>query len=862
MAASRVMELRVHGVSGTPAEELLDAPHVRQVAGDDKAGFYRPRLSDEPEDLSVDGPAPASGPQLEGYAWGGLTSGAPTRALWLLLLPFTLTNVAPRLRPAGPKLESGQLRVNLWCLWLFSRLLALSMTVLLVAALAGVGVDLIGWQCAGSPRAGVANCSQASPEWLMGPLLRLPVEHRLAAGALVPLAVLTMLWQLSGRTISNYERVTFEQQDDSSDDPDDIEPALGSNWMWRNENQVRRLRHLHLQAGLVTTLWIVTGPLYDPWVDFRPPIAVLAGAYILIMLCLPSYTGRGEHPLFTWLNRVVWALLLACTAGTGKLLLRGQQLVGETHVGSLPGYPEAGRALFMGQLGLLVAFILSIVVMIWRGRNNRDRLAPRSLWDGSAILFATMGVFLGAVFSAGVYVFATAWLRTGSLRPTFEDVSARVSRFVVPDIIREAARAYAISVAILVLVVAVLLLCFVGNKLLRGLRSILPRRLRDKLPHWFTVGSWPSKKYRTALVHDYGTAAVDDDPPRARQVASMFWLAQRVDYAHRFLAGLLLVGLVITIPFALLAWKPSWLWHCARRWHDYPDLRDGTAATCGSGHFYYDWLRDGFLSARSLQGTGGYLAVLTLLLLVGLGAAAFRVAKTRRSIGILWDLASFWPRSAHPFAAPCYAERAVPDLVTRVDWYTNERRRSVVLSAHSQGTVLSAATLFQLDKQVLPQVAFLSFGCVLRRLYARYFPAYFSTAAIEEVQTLLTGSDRRVRWLNLWRHSDYLGGQVTAGPPPAITAGESVQAPDPDIEVECIDPMWDRPPGDTQYPAASRHSNYWRDHRFAVAVRRLAAMLPKSAEAERHEGRVGLLDMDQVRGVGHVRDPGVRKVDS
>lgn len=70
MAASRVVELRVHGVSGTPAEELLDAPHVRQVAGDDKAGFYRPRLGDEPEDLSVDGPAPASGPQLEGYAWG------------------------------------------------------------------------------------------------------------------------------------------------------------------------------------------------------------------------------------------------------------------------------------------------------------------------------------------------------------------------------------------------------------------------------------------------------------------------------------------------------------------------------------------------------------------------------------------------------------------------------------------------------------------------------------------------------------------------------------------------------------------------------------------------------------------------
>jgi len=39
-----VVELRVHGVSGTPPEELLDRQLVRQVAGDKIAGFYRPRL--------------------------------------------------------------------------------------------------------------------------------------------------------------------------------------------------------------------------------------------------------------------------------------------------------------------------------------------------------------------------------------------------------------------------------------------------------------------------------------------------------------------------------------------------------------------------------------------------------------------------------------------------------------------------------------------------------------------------------------------------------------------------------------------------------------------------------------------------
>lgn len=843
MAASQVVELRVHGVSGTPAEELLDTPHAKQVAGDNKAGFYRPRFdADHSSGLSRDD-EPLR-PHLEGYAWGGLTSGAPTRALWLLLLPFTLTNVAPRLRPAGPTLRPGAKRVNLYFLWLFSRLLALSMTVLLVAALAGVAVDLIGWQCFTSDGEGVANCPKASPRWLVGPLLDLPLGQRLAVGAVVPLAVLALLWQLCGRTINNYEAITSRgSTKGSAEDPagsDVIETSLRSPWMWRNEHQVRRLRHLHLQAGLVTTLWIVTGPFTDPWDAFRDLAALGATAYVVAMLCLPTYTARHEHKALRWANRIVWTVLGALAVGIGILLVGGDPLDGVAHRGGLPGYAGTGTALFLVQLGLLGLFAVSILIMIGRGWKSQDPLAPRSLGGFSAVMIAIMGVFLGAVFSAGMYVYATAWLRTGSLRPTFGDVSDRVGRFVVPGIIREAARAYGISVAVLILVAAVLVLWFVGNQLLRGFRRILPSRLRDKLPPWFSVGSWPSGKYRAALIHDYGPFTVSHNPPRSRQVANVFWFARRVDYAHRFLAILMGLGLVITIPFASLALKSVPQWDCVRKWHDFADR---TGATCGRDKFFYDWLRDGFLSARSLQGTGGYLAVMTLLLLVALGATAFRVSKTRRSVGILWDLASFWPRSAHPFAAPCYAERAVPDLVTRVHWYASDRHQSVVLSAHSQGTVLSAAALFQLqhhdehaDKPVLPRVAFLSFGCVLRRLYARYFPAYFSTTAIADVQDVLTAGDRPVRWLNLWRHSDYLGGQVTAGPPPFIgdpPGSEPVQEPNKDIEIELLDPAWGRPPGDTQYPAPSRHSNYWRDPKFHVTVARLATMLRESGETER-----------------------------
>src|SRR6476620_9934488 len=129
------IELRVHGVSGTTPEALLDRPLVEQVAGDAIAGFYRPRLLEERLDDAPDRHAPRqpAAPLLEGYNWGGLTSGSPSRALWLLLLPFTLINIAPRGRPDVAR-DDG---LTSW-IWRLARLLALSLTLLLVVAAAGI----------------------------------------------------------------------------------------------------------------------------------------------------------------------------------------------------------------------------------------------------------------------------------------------------------------------------------------------------------------------------------------------------------------------------------------------------------------------------------------------------------------------------------------------------------------------------------------------------------------------------------------------------------------------------------------------------------------------------------------------------
>ncbi|WP_435817699.1 hypothetical protein [Micromonospora parva] len=55
-------------------------------------------------------------------------------------------------------------------------------------------------------------------------------------------------------------------------------------------------------------------------------------------------------------------------------------------------------------------------------------------------------------------------------------------------------------------------------------------------------------------------------------------------------------------------------------------------------------------------------------------------------------LGTFWPGAAHPFAPPCYAERAVPELTCRITHLVNSGN-AVVLTGHSHGSVLLAATV-------------------------------------------------------------------------------------------------------------------------------------------------------------------------
>ncbi len=266
------------------------------------------------------------GPVREAYVWCNLTSGDAGRALWLLLLPFMVVNLAHWMRPAAP----GRPRaVRLY--GLLVRLAALTLTVLLVAAACEVALDLVAWQCAGTHACARRHswlgfltpatpaASAGSGGWWSAP------GRRLALAAALPAALTGLLWYLSHRTWNAYEShrplalAPAPHTDDSAlftDDsalvtadsdpgtdvpaqvgepaapdtvgsvpvtgaapdpvapdpvapgPDDHGSALALPGFWYGRRLVARLRAAHTAAGLLTVAAAVTTPAIR--FDHRP----------------------------------------------------------------------------------------------------------------------------------------------------------------------------------------------------------------------------------------------------------------------------------------------------------------------------------------------------------------------------------------------------------------------------------------------------------------------------------------------------------------------------------------------------------------------------------------------------------------
>ncbi|AEB43696.1 hypothetical protein [Micromonospora maris] len=740
-----VVELRVHGVSGTSAETLLDHPVVIRVAGDDNAGFYRPRpgfgISDRPSGLKV-----------EAYRWGALTAGAAVRTLSLLfLLPFMLVNLAVWARPATG--GAGGL-IGPLC-----RLLAATLTAAFVLSVVGVSIDLVGWQCVGYQpcRAGRGYLA-----WLGS----LPLGPRLAILALVPIAALRLLWWLGARSSRAFEAFPAR--------PGQARDALGEDRIdepgfWNDAIVVRRLLTLHVAVGLGILDTILLGaqihlrPTPVVYVLFGTAWCLLAVAAVL--LCRPARAvdeGPGRGPVDM---RGVRRLRQATTVVT--LLALAYTVVPlepEPPHGQLPGYEGAVAALIAVQAGLLIA----LTVTTWHQRRRSRAGTPLWLGGLAGPLLATAAVAAAYGFAAAlVYRVADFLDRSDIPNP------ARPDRPGAPPLeppVSYRWAALAGLAAIMVVAIAALW------------RIVATRRRRRRMAEQIVRRDFP------------------DPPPEAlpqraavREVVARAAFTEQLGPIFIVFLVLSLLGVAI-VALDLIGVGPSELSRYLAR-------TDGQATT----------------NLSLVTDVGIYVIGLVAAGIVVLGLASYRSEGTRRSVAVIWDLGTFWPRTVHPFAPPCYAERAVPELAKRVSALA--RKGGVILSGHSHGSVLAAATLLQLPPEVLPRVALLTHGSPLHRLYSRLCPAFLGDDVLHEI-----GDRIGWRWVNLWRDTDPIGGPVFSAhwpgqpprvPPPAGTVDRRLRDP---VEVTV-------PPDDTVPPRIDQHWPYHTDPQYEAAVRELAGRL-------------------------------------
>ncbi len=146
------------------------------------------------------------------------------------------------------------------------------------------------------------------------------------------------------------------------------------------------------------------------------------------------------------------------------------------------------------------------------------------------------------------------------------------------------------------------------------------------------------------------------------------------------------------------------------------------------------------------------VAVPAVLIVRSVGGGLLNGQDSRRKVGILWDLGSFWPRWFHPLGPPGYG----PYAVTRMQTVISEVKPDV-LAAHSQGSLIAAVALCLSEEGAAPRL-FITYGSQLGDLYPALFPAVGLGELVEAADAQVDGN-----WVNLWRPSDAIGGQVVTG---------------------------------------------------------------------------------------------------
>ncbi len=740
MTVESVVQLRVHGVSGTPPEAMLRYPPelIDQVSGDSAAGNYRRR-----DNSATDAPTDPLRNE-EAYSWGGLTSGKASRGLWLLFLPFILINTAHWMVPpakAGSWTATTATRASVRLL----RLIGLTLTLTLMLAAVLLTVDLVGWQCAAMPHCGAR----------LGPL-RFLVDRSVGMRLLwtsVPVAALVglLLWFGKGNPPAGGATPP------AAEVPSDVVPLENSNF-WEPDASVIRLRRCHV------TVW-------------------LSGLACVVLYGTRTHVDDGDRPLtwLLWLNAAIFALAVLTVfssyltgrggdgpSGTAGSFLRGVQwlsvatlaaaliAVGRADIKydvtqpiSFPYLYSAIYLLLLVQLALIVLLFVSTAVSKWWPAPPAAAVdVPEETVEGfrpslrgfTAFFVAAIAWLAGGGFSAGVGLFLAQFLGN----PVSSGERARCENRIVDDLVAGKAnvptvcnglshskwpshvgfeeQVHATSAdAALIIPPAYIWAAIVFLGLLLVLVCIVVPVVWVKVlrPRTATALNDVPKDYQLPPTTPEGTMYRQ---ARVRAIAKARALASLADLLPAILAVMTVLALMAFAAVVVMFYA------------------DGETAL-----------------QRTLPGTTVAVALIsgTAAGLVGLAVLAYRNRQTRRTVGIIWDVVTFWPRANHPLTPPCYAERAVPELTCQIENHmaaTDKQR--VIAATHSQGTIIGAATMLQLSEAARRRTALLTFGSPLRRLYGRNFPAYFGLTAMTRLHVV------QRRWINMWVLSDPIGGWI------------------------------------------------------------------------------------------------------
>jgi hypothetical protein len=652
-------------------------------------------------------------------------------------------------------------------------------------------MDLVAWQCT---RPGAANCLDNAPwlRFLTGHFFERP-SRRLAVAALVPLGAVLLLWWLSRATWKNYEQKPMPARDGVEEQ---AEPEQGTRFvlekrrLWNGYAPVGQLRSVHVAACLALTGILLTAPLArgDRWLGVLLVALVATWIGAIALAAMPMTAKRHDpgvaapaawqrtYRVLPWVALAL-VLLASMTALSPNVGPESTESVGGTRV--LPWFSAMFMAvtLMLGISWLLIATLTGWLA--WTTRTSRDiaaagRASPHDVpvscawWGLGTPILLLLAWLVGGAYSAGLSLQIANLL--GDPVPAGTDTDKPVPLSLPPFYFWAAVGG------------AVIVLLFIAGgiagylKIRKKARQIRASCVPAAFPRYFQGGGPPSPEVEA----------------RARRIARTWAVAGAAETGRVILGTtapvaclVLYVGLVLyLVPSgrALFDVVPAWL--------------VGVCVTLIS------------------------LGIVTLMIL---GRAAYKDRNKRRALGVLWDVGTFWPRATHPLAPPSYGERVLPELLNRVNHLTSQDKDLVILSGHSQGAVIAAVTLLQLDAVHRRRICLLTYGSPLRRLYSRFFPGYFGLATLNHLGQQLRRHDcgdalaprSAWAWRNLYRPSDYIGGPVFRAYP-AVEHDRHVQDND-DVDSQIIDPFFAPPGGDLAWPATRAHSNYFADPDFRAA---------------------------------------------